>query len=146
MTLRPEMSDISIVNLFLHCLLSLIRYKKHQLPYPHVKWSLRTHVTFRGSIVIEFMDCRLFIDFTVESAETGWKRENVFPHVSLPHCTWPPYSPDRAPFLLPSWTSATSSRPVLVSHCHCANLSPRQKAGLGEEETHDKDTNVTKNK
>ena len=49
---------------FLHCLLSLIWYKKHQLPYPHVKWSLRTHVTFRGSIVIEFMDCRLFIDFT----------------------------------------------------------------------------------
>ena len=49
---------------FLHCLLSLIRYKKHQLPYPHVTWSLRTHVTLTGSIVIEFMDCRLFIDFT----------------------------------------------------------------------------------
>ena len=35
--------------------------------------------------------------------------------------------------------------------CTCATLSqcyfsPRQKAGLGEEETHDKDTNVTKNK
>ena len=81
-------------------------------------------VTFRGSIVIEFIDCRLFIDFPVESAETWWKRENVLPHVSMPHCTWPPYSPDRAPFLLPSWTSATSSRPVLVSHCHSAIFPP----------------------
>ena len=66
----------------------------------------------------------------VESAETGWKRENVLPHVSLPQCTWPPYSPDSALFLLPGWTSATSSRPVLVPHCHNAIFHPDKKQGL----------------
>ena len=50
--------------IFFTLLLSLIWYEKHQLPYPHVTWSLKTHVTLRVSIVIEFMDCRLFIDFT----------------------------------------------------------------------------------
>ena len=112
------------------------------------------HMKLKNSCDIQRINCYRIYGLSsfhwlyrpVESAETGWKRENVLPHVSMPHCTWPPYSPDRALFLLPSWTSATSSRPVLVSPCHCANLSPRQKAGLGEEETHDKDTNKTKNK
>ena len=45
MTLRPDMSDIFICDdkyiiFALPALINLIQ--KHQLPYPHVKWSLRT--------------------------------------------------------------------------------------------------------
>ena len=67
MTLRPDMSDISICDdkYIIFALPALINsIQKHQLPYPHVKWSLRTHLTLGGSFVIEFMDCRLLIDFT----------------------------------------------------------------------------------
>ena len=146
MTLRPDMSDVSICDdkYSFFALLSLT----NSIQKAPITLSSR-QMKRKNSFDIERINCYRIYGLSsfhwlyrpVESAETGWKRENVLPHVSLPHCTWPPYSPDRAPFLLPGWTSATSSRPVLVSHWHSANLSHRQQA---EGETQDKDTNVTK--
>ena len=147
MTLRPDMSDVSICDdkYSFFALLSLT----NSIQKAPITLSSR-QMKLKNSFDIQRINCYRIYGLSsfhwlyrpVESAETGWKRENVLPHVSLPHCTWPPYSPDRAPFLLPGRldiSSATSSRPVLVSHCHSANLSPRQQAGHGEEENQDKD-------
>ena len=74
MTLRPEMSDISICDdkyVFFALLALTNSIQKAPITLSSRQMNLRTHMTLRGSIAIEFMDCRLFIDFTVESAETG---------------------------------------------------------------------------